>query len=437
MFTIILGILLFLTIIVIIILSVYLSKCDAQIATLAPTNIIYSLLSEFIYNNQPNVLDLQKIQSCKFDPNGNYYISNSPIYLKDGLLLYSDPKLEQISEKDIMNKLDQSDTYKFKYSIQDILSMKIDTIKNNKNDPIFSQDIKMHLQDITEYLKHNSSDEEIQDILNNMKKIGQYVDNLINDINDIKIKTTNIYSKFINWVKFIISRGGGLDAILESIRPTIKQQFYLDMISLSTKNANNYSSGQCSLPPYQLWQKCPDNTIPTGSQGYKNQYCNKWYQKFSGTLLCSSSSSTSSFDTLDSCKKIANAIKNFKNIDAIFNDPNSYKSEIIKLIVHAIQTSISGIPQAVIVTNILTSIFHNFLQTYQQIEGILADLQDVCNSFSCANDSCQFDPIYVKTILSRQCSLNDNSSCPPSNQQLLSTLQLNKKYSGIGNFAYF
>jgi hypothetical protein len=424
-----LSILLLFMTVTIIVLAIYLAKSrDCLIAK-------ESLPSEFIFDNEPNILDLQKIQSCKFGSDGIYSIIDTPLYLKHGISLYSDPKLNKLTEEEIIDQMNKLDGYQFKFSITDIISMSKEAIQKNKNDPLFSKEIKMHLQDIVEYLKHNSSDIEMQNLLNELTKIGQYVDDLINDIHEVKTKTTNIYSKFINWVKFIISKGGGLDAILDSIRPVIKQQFYLDLISLSTVNTNDNSSGECSLPPYQLWQKCPDNTIPTGSQGYKNQYCNKWYQKFSGTLLCSSTGNTKSFDTLDSCKKIANAINQFKKIDYIFDDSNSYKTEMIKLIVHAIQNSVAGVPQANAVAQILSSIFHRFLKDYRQVENIYADLQDVCLAFSCPNDSCEFDPKYVKTILSRQCSLQNPETCP----KILPTLQLsnNKSNNGIGNFGYF
>lgn len=366
---------------------------------------------KFSVKNKSNELDLITLQSCNFDKDGNYLLTNLPTLFPNGIMLFKDPNLiDDINLKDITNISENH------IPLQEILSYNEDILQKKTPDEIkkIMQDINEYMENIAEYLKQNSSDEIMKKVYIKLQQIIQYINDTSQKIDSISTDIETIGDKIKHWVKFIISSHGGLNILFEIVRPQIKQGLYLKIMSeISDQNSSQNSSvpflnDACTLPPYILWQKCPPDSIPIGSKGYKTESCKNWYQKFSGSLLCQKIDSDMGINitnskTFNDIIKVYKLYNNIQNIENKIQNLKTLNPLISELIADAI-IYIDKFPKVQLARSLLVSFYSKFLDTFKDIENIFFDLLDVCNTLNCNKLQCTIDLNKVSEMLKRKCT---------------------------------
>jgi len=379
---------------------------------------------EFSRDAHPEMLDLSKIQSCKFDASGNYKLSG-PVTFPSGIFVYNDQSTA-VTPQDISGG---AGGYVYKYTIDDLVKLGKEDLQKIIHDPTLRSDVQAHMQEIQAYLKDNASATDVRDVYAHLENIMTYLDDqthdFINNVHDFK----DMVSKYIQWIKFILSKGGGAGAVLKNLRPAIKQQFYINMLALSaTPNGDTVNSGTCSLAPYSMWQTCPDGYAPIGSLGYKEKDspCTHWYQRFSGSLLCGKTANAR-FDTLGKCQKIQkwytfiHSQENPKLL-TLSDHPEitGLREEIASVISEVLQV-MDSVPKVQVASGVIRAIYNKHLSTVEQIHDILLDMVDVCQSFSACEPgkTCDFKAADVQKVISRSCTEGNTECATPTTPVML------------------
>ena len=352
--------------------------------------------SEYSVEGDPETLKLSTLQPAAFLFNGDTWVlEDKPVIFPKGIKIKMDAALTPISSKEIED--DMSNTKDKKENILSLITTineitqdkSIDDMRKDLSDLII-RSTQHYVQLITSFLAENTSAKakwgEVLDYLYAWLQI--YVEGKKGKLPPVP-EVPDI-GEIYDWLKYSITKVGGLSAILKRFQKRIKH----DLIqSIANSNddyryidpeAEKIPSGKCSFYPLSWWQSCPNGTKPVGNRGWsdekneKGEYvnaCNKWYQYWSGELLCSPYATNYKLPVRGTCLKIIDAASLLENNDVI---------KIISISLSTILGALSVFPQVDAVLKTITAIFTLALPYVKgNYDWLLKDLKDVCYNFMC------------------------------------------------------
>lgn len=374
----------------------------------SPSTSTPGLPKQFLYNNDPTTIDIATLsQSSNYkqedDGSRDYVISNNPIYLANGLKIHLDEALVSVNNgaiPSVINDLSSDDT-KTTITSLDGLVTNLKQIKTNTSNVDSSRDsIDHYIELITNFLGSNpDADTNWKATLKLLGDVRQIIDikdwEQLGDVKPLLADIENQANKLTvpsmddiyNYLKFTITKLGGMSAILHRFQHRIKW----DMIQSIANNDPNYrtvptgstpvASGKCTFYPLSWWQNCPEGTIPVGSRGYNKDpaqsACHKWYQRLSGELLCGTVQNQYQYPiNAKHCKSIITAGEALSN-------PNV--QNILSVSLSTILSTLSLIPQLSATIKSITAIFKLAMPYVKgDYTWLLDDLKDVCYNYICA-----------------------------------------------------
>lgn len=377
--------------------------------TPSPGNTTPGLPKQFLYNNDPSTIDIASLsQSSNYqkenDGSRDYVISKNPIYLANGLKIHLDEALVSVNNEGIpsaINDMASDDDNKTSITTLDGLVTNLQQIKTNPSNVDSSREsIDHYIELITNFLGSNpDADTNWKATLKLLGDVRQIIDikdwnqvvavkPLLADIeNQANKLTVPSMDDIYNYLKFTITKLGGMSAILHRFQHRIKW----DMIQSIANNDPNYRvipskttpipSGKCTFYPLSWWQNCPEEgQIPVGSRGYNKDpaqsACYKWYERLSGELLCAKVDNQYEHPINGKhCKSIIEAGEALSN-------PNVQK--ILSVSLSTILSTLSLIPQLSATIKSITAIFKLAMPYVKgDYTWLLDDLKDVCYNYIC------------------------------------------------------
>lgn len=376
--------------------------------TPSPGNTTPGLPKQFLYNNDPSTIDIATLsQSSNYqqeeDGSRDYVISKNPIYLANGLKIHLDEALVSVNNGAIPSAINDMAPDDDKTTITSLngLVTNLKQINNNTSNVESSRDsIDHYIELITNFLGSNpDADTNWKATLKLLGDVRQIIDikdweqlgtvkPLLTDIeNQANKLTVPSMDDIYNYLKFTITKLGGMSAILHRFQHRIKW----DMIQSIANNDPNYRtvpskttpipSGKCTFYPLSWWQNCPEEgQIPVGSRGYNKDpaqsACHKWYQRLSGELLCGKVDNQYEHPINGKhCKSIIEAGEALSN-------PNVQK--ILSVSLSTILSTLSLIPQLSATIKSITAIFKLAMPYVKgDYTWLLDDLKDVCYNYIC------------------------------------------------------
>ena len=385
-----------------------------------------------------NIISVNKLMSISnyTKTNNKLLVTDKPIYLSKGLYVLIDEDLTKIENNDITNEINNNNNENEEGKI-DTLQNTISVIDKVTNFLEISQDLKKSSQHYIDLITNFLSDN--PDASKKWKDCLDYLGYFIQKINGKdgelpKLPEVPDINEIYDYLKFAITKVGGMSAILKRFQKRIKW----DMIQGITENkasdgtpyrivtneVESKGSGKCTVYPLSWWQNCPNGQTPSGSRGWgENNACNKWYQYLSGELLCSEYKTNSDYPIQGNCEKIIEILDTLQSESV---------QKMISISVTAILSTLSLIPQ---LAGTLKTIQAIFKLTLPLVSGdytwLINDLKDVCYNYTCEGNTktnvCGNTPdtpggekkyciphVDDETLANRDCLVNQDCNTKPS-----------------------
>ena len=335
--------------------------------------------------SEPEVLDLAKLPQAILDGDvgKEYVLTNKPAWFPNGIKVYKDILLDQISNEEI-NKANPDGINEEDLSG---LMIKAQALKKNPSTPVTDEDkarIQHYLELIEQFLVDNpDAAKEWDEVVQNLK----YLWNRGQGPPPPPVEKPSMGSIY-KWAKYIISKLGGVGKLLRMFERRIKYDFINDVVSsYRTQTSGEIAgSGHCTAYPLSWWQNCPTGSTAVGHRGWakKGSACNKWYQHLSGELLCQKYDGAAQYKSPvgGGCQTV---LKVLSTGEKLYKNPEVH-TIVAKLLAMALSAA-SMIPHVGAIISVVATIIKLALPLLGDFSWLLADFKDVCYNFGCEGNT--------------------------------------------------